>query len=137
MRFAVMIAAAFALTACATSGGDDVPSGPPTLVVAPGLPAPAQSRFYVDCIAQAAAANTYDREGNVLRFHCDGAPAQRFYERLAAWSAEIGSQYEAEGVTWRFTSTIRENPSFRDFCRHGPQGYDCTVVLNVGEFLAE
>jgi len=136
MRLALMIAAAFALTACATSGGDEGPAGPPTLVVANGQPAPAQSRFYTDCIMQSVQTTGYDREANVLRFHCNGAPAQRFYDGLAAWSAAIGSQYEAEGVTWRFSSTIRENPSFRDFCRHGPQGYDCTVVLNVGEFLA-
>ena len=41
MRLALMIAAAFALTACATSGGDEGPAGPPTLVVANGQPAPA------------------------------------------------------------------------------------------------
>lgn len=135
MRFAI-VAAALLLGACATSG-DEAPAGPPTLVVAPGLPAPAQARFYTDCIAQAVQLGAFDREENVLRFRCNGAIAQRFYDGLAAWSAEIGSQYEADGVMWRFTTTIQENPSFRDFCRHGPQGYDCTVVLNVGEFLAE
>jgi hypothetical protein len=123
------------LGACAST---PTPSGPPSLAVAPGQPAPAQSRLYVDCITQAAQANTYDREENVLRFHCDGAVAQRFYEGLAAWSAQIGSQYEADGVTWRFSTAIQENPSFVDFCRRlSATQYDCTVVLNVGEFLAE
>ena len=137
MKCGVAAIAALFLAACATSGGDEAPAGPPHLVVAPGQTVPAQGRFYADCIAQSIQQTGYDREANVLRFHCDGAVAQRFYEGLSAWSAEIGSQYEAEGVTWRFSTTIRENPSFRDFCRHGPQGYDCTVVLNVGEFLAE
>ena len=137
MRSAIF-AAALALSACATAGGDEAPSGPPSLVVAEGAPAPAQARFYADCIAQAAQANTYDREANVLRFHCDGAVAQRFYDGLAAWSTQIGAQYEADGVTWRFSSAIRENPSFVDFCRRtSASRYDCTVVLNVGEFLAE
>lgn len=135
MRLAI-VAAASILAACASTP-DAAPSGLPTLVVAPGQAAPPQSRFYADCIAQAAQANTYDREANVLRFHCDGAVAQRFYDGLAAWSAEIGSQYEADGVTWRFSNAIRENPSFVDFCRRGATQYDCTVVLNVGEFLAE
>lgn len=138
MRLYVLaVSLAFALTACAT-GRSDAPSGPPSLVVAPGLPAPAQSRFYANCISQAAQANTYDREANVLRFHCNGAVAQQFFDGLAAWSAQIGSQYEADGTTWRFSAAIRENPSFVDFCRRSSaDAYDCTVVLNVGEFLAE
>ncbi len=137
MRYGIVaILAAFTLAACATS--PEAPSGAPTLVIAPGAPAPAQSRFYADCISQAAGANSYDREANVLRFHCSGAVAQRFFEGLANWSTQIGSQYEAEGVMWRFTSTIRENPSFVDFCRRTTaQAYDCTIVLNVGAFLTE
>lgn len=127
---------ALALAACATSGEDAGPSGPPSLVVAPGQAVPAQARFYVDCITQAAAANTYDREANVIRFHCSGDVAQRFYDGLGAWSAAQGSQYEADGATWRFSTPIRENPSFVDFCKRAGSSYDCTVVLNVGEFLA-
>lgn len=134
----VIVAATLLLGACASSGASEAPSGPPSLVTAPGEPAPTQARFYVDCITQAAGGNTFDREGNVLRFHCDGDVAQRFYDGLAAYSAEIGSQYEADGATWRFSAAIRENPSFVDFCRRTSAArYDCTVVLNVGEFLAE
>lgn len=137
MRLAIM-AAALLLGACASTGESEGPSGPPTLVTTPGQPAPAQARFYADCITQATGANTYDREANVLRFHCNGDVAQRFYDGLATYSAAIGSQYEAEGATWRFSTAIRENPSFVDFCRRadGPR-YDCTVVLNVGEFLEQ
>lgn len=137
MRFALAIAAAVALAACATSGESEAPAGPLSLVVAPGEPVPAQGRFYADCITQSIQQTGYDREGNVIRFHCDGAVAQRFYDGLAAWSAEIGSEYEGDGATWRFTTTISENPSFRDFCKHSRAHYTCTVVLNVGEFLAE
>lgn len=137
MRFAIL-AAALLLGACASTGEREAPIGPPSFVIAPGQPAPAQARYYADCIAQAAAANTYDREANVLRFQCSGDVAQRFYDGLAAYSASIGSQYEADGATWRFSTTIRENPSFVDFCRRTSAArYDCTVVLNVGEFLAE
>jgi hypothetical protein len=141
MKFSLaptVAALALALAACATTDEGDAPSGPPSLVVAEGLPAPPQARFYADCIVQAAQVNAYDREANVLRFHCNGETAQRFYDGLAGWSAEIGSQYEADGATWRFSTAIRENPSFVDFCRRTQAGaYDCTVVLNVGEFLAE
>lgn len=139
MRFGLIGLAALLLAACATTSGDDpTPSRPPVLIVAPGQAAPAQARFYADCIAQAAAANRYDREDNVLRFRCDGAVAQRFYDGLAAYSARMGSQYEGEGQTWRFSTPIEANPSFVDFCRTDNAGsYDCTVVLNVGAFLNE
>ncbi|MBC7769019.1 MAG: hypothetical protein H7124_09550 [Phycisphaerales bacterium] len=134
----VVLMAAVLLTGCATSA--DTPAGPPSLEIAAGQPAPAQARFYADCIVQAAAARTYDREQNVIRFHCDGAPARAFFDGLEAWSAEVGSEIVADGRTWRFSTPIRENPSFVDFCRRGGEAdaarHECTVVLNVGEFLA-
>lgn len=133
----VALAAALLVSACATSGGNEAPVGPPSFMTAPGQPAPAQARFYVDCISQAAQANSYDREANVLRFHCHGDVARRFYDGLTDWVSEGGAQYDSDGATWRFTTPIRENPSFRDFCKQTRAQYQCTVVLNVGEFLAE
>jgi len=130
---------AMLLAGCATSA--EAPAGPASLEITPGLQAPAQAQFYVDCIAQASEARSYDREGNVIRFHCDGAPAQRFFNGLAAWSAQAGSEISNDGSVWRFTSPMRQNPSFLDFCRRDGDGetarHSCTVVLNVGEFLAE
>ena len=83
-------------------------------------------------------ASTVDREANVLRFRCDGVVAERFYEGIVAYSERIGAVYETDGEVWRFTSPIAENPSFRDFCRlRRGMRYDCTVVLNIGEFLDE
>jgi len=125
--------AALTLTACASS--PSVPAGPPSLIIAAGQPAPPQARFYADCITQASNANTYDREANVIRFRCDGDVARRFYDGLGPWSAEIGSQIEDANRVWRFSSVIRENPSFVDFCWREADRYSCTVVLNVGEFL--
>lgn len=136
MRLAI-VAAALLLAACASTP-DAAPSGPPQLVEAPGQPAPPQARLYADCITQAAERNSYDREANVLRFRCTGEPAQRFFDGLGAWSARIGSEYDSADATWRFSTTIRENPSLTDFCRRTIHAqYDCTVVLNVGEFLSE
>ncbi len=135
MRFSAcaFVMLAFA-SACASA---PEPAGPPSLEISAGLPAPPQARFYADCIAQAAQANTYDREANVLRFRCDGDVAQRFFDGLGAWSASIGSEMQAEGRTWRFSTRIERDPSFVDFCRRAGEAYDCTVVLNVGEFLAQ
>lgn len=134
MRALLAAVTMLALTACASASE---PSSPPSLVIAPGQPAPPQARFYADCIAQAAAARTYDREANGIRFQCDGAPAQAFFDGLGAWSAQVGSEIQADGAVWRFSVPIRENPSFVDFCRREGERYACTVVLNVGEFLAQ
>ena len=121
------------LAACATGG--ETPATP-TLAEAPGRPAPPQARFYADCIAQAAAAGAYDREGTTLRFRCTGAPARAFYDGLAAWSARAGGDRVAGGRTYRFTSPMKQNPSGLDFCwADGGGEHRCTVVLRVGEFL--
>lgn len=136
MRILIPLAAALGLAACAST--ETAPSAPPSFAITPGQAPPAQARLYVDCIAQATSAQRYDREGNVLRFHCDGVVAQRFYEGLAAWVTNGGAQYEAEGATWRFSTPMQSDPSFLDFCRAWPDGrHDCTVVLNVGEFLEQ
>ena len=126
--------AALTLGACAAGG--EKPSGPPSLAEAPGEAAPPQARFYADCIAQAATARTYDREGTTLRFRCTGVPAKTFYDALAAWSAKAGSETQGADRTYRFTSPIERNPSGLDFCwLDGAGEHGCTVVLRVGEFL--
>jgi len=138
MMRALMLAAVL-LAGCATSA--EAPVGPRSLEIAAGVPAPAQAQFYIDCIDQASEARTYDREGNVIRFHCNGAPAERFFRGLAAWSAGAGTEITSDDAIWRFTSPMQQNPSFLDFCRSEGDGetarYSCTVVLNVGEFLAQ
>jgi hypothetical protein len=97
----------------------------------------AAGRFYADCITQASAARTYDREGTTLRFRCTGEPARDFYEGLGSWAARTGSEREGEGRTWRFTSPMQRDPSGLDFCTRDAAGeHRCTVVLRVGEFLA-
>lgn len=133
--------AAVALSACATSGRvAPEAAGPVSLVAAPGLPAPPQAKFYADCIAQAAAANTYDREANLIRFTCNGAAAQAFFEGLAAYSAEIGAERTGEGRIMRFTQKVGQSVRGLDYCWQetgAAPGYGCTVIFNVGAFLAK
>ena len=126
-----------ALSACATT-----PPTPPSYIVDPGQPAPAQARFYADCIAASVAAYSFDREASTIRFHCDGAPARAFYEGLAAWSTVHNSEVIAEGRTWRFTEKMIQNPSGLDYCWRAPGtdpqlSYGCTIVLNAGAFLGQ
>lgn len=137
MKVIVALIAALALAACATA--HQAASGPPTVTPAPGSPAPPQARLYADCVAQAAANNSFDRESNWIRFRCSGAQAQAFYDGLGAYSASIHSEMHADNRTYRFTQRLQHNPSGIDGCWRDDAGgsYGCTVVLNVGEFLAQ
>ncbi len=134
---ALAFAGLMALSACATSHAE-APSGPPSLAIAAGQPAPTQARFYADCISQSSAAHNYDREENLIRFHCDGATAQAFYDALADYSARVGSQYSADGRSYRFTQALQRNTTGVDYCWRADAGsYGCTLVFNAGEFLAQ
>lgn len=126
-----------ALSACA-SAPEPAPSGPPDLTLTPGLLAPAQARFYADCIAQAAETGSYNRErdGGTLRFTCTGDVAKTFYDGLGEWSAKIGSEYAADGQTLRFSKKLIKDAYGVDFCTTGgADGYKCVVILAVGDFI--
>ncbi len=132
--------AALALSACVTVHDNRpvAPSGPPRMTLEAGAPAPPQAKLYADCIAQSAAAGTYDREDGLIRFMCSGAPAQAFYDGLAAWSARIGSEITADGRTWRATQKVHRDLSGLDHCWHAPAGnpaYGCTAVFDAGDFI--
>jgi hypothetical protein len=98
-----------------------------------------QAALYVDCLADAAASHRYahasDPSTNLLVFRCSGAPAQAFYDGLAAWSAKIGSEFHHEGHTFRSTTRVRENLFGVDYCATDGTSYECVVTLNTGEFL--
>lgn len=126
-----------ALSACA-SAPEPAPVGPPVVALTPGLPAPPQAQLYADCIAQAAAAKTYntERDGGTLRFTCNGDVAKRFYDGLGARSAEVGSEYQADGLTWRFSNRLIKDAYGVDGCSSdGAGNYRCVVVLNAGGFI--
>ena len=135
-----LLAAAGALTACASAGGADMAvSGPPTVVRTPGEPAPAQARLYADCLAASAAAGTYEKEpgADLLRLTCIGGPARAFYDGLAVWAATEGAEVVAGGRTWRYTQKIQKDPFGLDDCStDGAGDYRCTIILTVGKFLS-
>lgn len=134
----VALCASLLLAACAsTPDAPDAPSGPPTLTITPGQPAPPQSRLYAACISQATQNSSYDREENLLRFHCSGELAHAFFDALGPYSASAQSEMQGDGRVWRFTQRLERNPTGVDYCwRDAANGYGCTVVLNVGDFLA-
>ena len=138
MRIALILAA-LALSACATTPRETrAPDGPARFVTPKGVPASPQLRLYADCLAQSTSAGTFDRENGLIRFTCSGAPAQAFFEGLAAWSAQIGSEHTDASRTWRTTQKMKTSLSGLDHCWRvttGDPTYGCTLVFNAGAFV--
>ena len=132
------VLAFFVLAACASAPEPVAPSGPPVIALTPGLLAPPQARFYADCIAQAAETGAYntERDGGTLRFTCTGEVAKTFYNGLQKRSADVGSEYVADGLTWRFSNRLIKDSYGVDGCSSNGAGvYQCVVILNTGEFI--
>lgn len=127
------------LTACAHA--PDAPMTAPDYTPIAGDPAPANARLYADCIGQAASAGTYVRasdEGGdeLILFTCTGAPARAFHDALGPWSAEIGSEFEHEGRTYRSTAKVQANMFGVDSCSAaGGADHRCVITFNAGDFL--
>lgn len=125
--------------ACANATEPE-PVEPPDLKMTVGLRAPPQARLYADCIAEAAKTRSYQRErdGGTLRFTCTGPTAKWFYDGLDAWSAKIGAQFVDQGRTWRFSKKPVKDSYGLDHCStDGVGGYECVVILAVGEFIEQ
>jgi len=133
---------ALSLAACAST--PDTPPGPPSLEVSGNIAAPDRARFYADCIAQSAAQRDYFRESRnneLLRFNCEGDVAMRFFDGLGPYAADVGSELVVENRTWRFTNPIQRDLVGLDYCwrdqlPNNEERFECTVVLNVGPYLA-
>ncbi len=130
------LSSALILTACATA---EAPSpAAPSLAIAAGEPLPPQAQFHIDCMRHAIEERSYDRDENLIRFHCSGDVARRFYEGLGPRSARIGSEYSSERRTLRFTEALQEDATGVDFCSRDSAGaYACTVIYNAGGFLED
>ncbi|MEQ1780012.1 MAG: hypothetical protein ABMA14_01545 [Hyphomonadaceae bacterium] len=137
MMRAVLSGLCLLMGACA-SAPEPAPSGPPVIALTPGLLAPPQARLYADCIAQAAETGAYntERDGGTLRFTCTGEVAKTFYDGLQKRSADVGSEYVADGLTWRFTNKLIKDSYGVDGCSSNSAGvYQCVVIFNAGDFI--
>ncbi len=137
---AVLLGGAVTTTGCATAP-DAVFAGAPDYTPLPTRPHP-RAGLYVDCLAQATAAGAYgyaESDGNVrLLFTCTGAPARAFYDGLAARSAAIGSEAQADGRVFRTTEVIERDLFGADYCSTGGgDDFKCVVSLNTGAALLE
>jgi hypothetical protein len=133
------LAAALALTACASTPAVERTSAPDFSEIAP-MAAPARAVLYTDCLAQAIsrpAVARLSREGiELLRFTCTGAPALRFYEALAVPGEEAMTTWQSGGRTYRATTLIRTDLFGADYCSVGASNDAvCQIVLNTGPFL--
>jgi len=98
-----------------------------------------RAQLYADCLADATANRRFHRahdEGtSLLVFTCTGDPARAFYDGLAEWSAQIGSQFQHASRTYRSTSRVRQNLFGVDYCATDGTQHECALTLNVGEFV--
>lgn len=118
-------------------------SHPPTAKPTPNYrpvavePAPAQAELYASCLADAVANHRVARARNadttLLVFTCDGAAARAFFDGLAAWSAKVGSEFTADGVTYRSTARVQHDLFGVDYCSQDA----CSITLNAGDFVRE
>ncbi len=97
--------------------------------------APPRATLYADCLADAIASKRYakaaDKDTNLLVFTCTGASARAFFDGLAGWSAQIGSEFQAGGTTYRSTARVQRDLFGVDYCSADA----CVLVLNAGEFI--
>ena len=133
-----VLALALTLGACASAPEQAAPAGPPDVRLTAGLPAPPQARLYAECISQATETGSYvrERDGKTLRFTCTGATAKWFFDALGPWSVKAGSEYVADGTTWRFSKKLIRDSYGIDGCsRDAAEEHMCVVVLAVGEVI--
>ncbi|MDB4962565.1 MAG: hypothetical protein JWP01_2564 [Myxococcales bacterium] len=121
------------LAACASSRP---PAGTgPDYRPVPTSAAPPRATLYADCLADAIANKRYakagDEDTDVLVFTCTGAPARAFFDGLAAWSAQIGSEFQSGGQTYRSTARVQRDLFGVDYCSADA----CVVTLNAGAFV--
>lgn len=134
------LVALLALSACASAPKEEAPGGPPDVRLTEGLQATPQARLYAECIAQSAETGEYyrERDGGTLRFVCTGGVAKWFYDSIGPWSAKEGSEYAADGLTWRFSKKLIRNSYGIDGCSKDAAGdYRCVIILNTGEFIED
>ncbi|MEJ7604626.1 MAG: hypothetical protein WKG01_42630 [Kofleriaceae bacterium] len=102
-------------------------------------PPPPPAELYASCLADATAQRRFrrahDASTSLLLFTCTGAPARSFYDGLAAWSAQIGSQFQHASRTYRSTSRVQHNLFGVDYCATAGTVYECVITLNVGAFV--
>lgn len=139
-RNTAFLAATLAVTACASV--PETTAAPDYREIA-GDPAPAHGKLYADCLAQGAQTGRYRRADDgggeeLLLFTCDGDVARAFFDALAPWSAEIGSEVVAEGRTFRSTLKVQRGLFGVDYCSAaGGTDHRCVLSFNAGDFLTD
>jgi hypothetical protein len=136
----IALAAATTLAACATTEAGPPPQ--PDFSEVTVTPAPDHATLYAACFRQAIDGRTYGRASDgggdeLLLFRCDGEPAEAMFAALGPWSAQIGSEWRAEGRTWRSTAKVQRNLFGVDYCSATDAGAAprCVISFNAGDFL--
>ena len=103
-------------------------------------PAPPNAVFFADCLATAATARSFDRNGRYLRFACYGTTAKTVYEALGRRPPELAYEEQHAGAVFRFTEKPMKNTIGLDYCRWSgaalpAQAFSCVLIYPAGAFL--
>ena len=102
--------------------------------------APPNATYFADCLANAANAKSYDRDGRYLHFSCHGNIAKAFFDALGRRAPEDAYEETHDATLYRFTEKPDKDITGLDYCR-GPEAngtqtdYICTLIYPAGSFL--
>ena len=143
--FLALFCATALVSACATR--PDEPQAAPDYTRFPDLAMTDNGRLVVACVEQALDAGHYHRisdgeDSGLIRFVCSDDAAEALFVALGPRSAEIGSEFEVDGVLHRSSERVQTNLYGVDLCRRMNVGitspnYRCEINLNLGGFINE
>lgn len=148
MRLITALGVCAVLSACATTDGAETGSTPDYSPVS-GRALSANAGLVLACLDEARAAGRTDMIGDdgdsrLIRFACEGVPAQALFDAMAERSAAIESEWRNGAVVFRSTEKIQRDLYGADVCSrdsvsYGAEGatYRCQINLNVGGFIKE
>ena len=114
-------------------------ASPASAVDAQPVPAPKNARLYADCLADAAATDSIQRQGRYLLFTCKGAAAERFFDQLGARQPDVAYEETRADGLYRFTERPKKDTAGLDYCRRqAPEaggGSSCVLIYPAGSFI--
>lgn len=113
----------------------------PILDPAKDQPPPPNTVLYTDCFQDSIERGTVKAQNGFILFNCQGAPAQRFHDRIAALPDKKTHVETVGARTLRYTSRPQKDTDgldacWRDTAAAGSEAeYGCRIIFKAAEFL--
>lgn len=134
MRAALLLT--LSLGGCAAGAAGVAPAD---LTPLPDQSLTANGRLVLACVDQAVRSGSVsavrDEDAGLIRFACDGPPAEALFQALGPRSRRIGSEWREGAAVVRASERVVEDLYGVDLCRADGPRHACQVHLNVGDFM--